>query len=223
MGALNPSALTIRAAWVAMDAASPHEQAARADIRMWVDAQGLGGIGVYSPGLAWDGATLPDRQYFLSSGQRADISNNIFEFVAILAGLAIAARARSHVHVHIYTDNSSALSWAQKCRGESGFHTFLLRVLCDVQVATGTHLTVSHVAGIDNVHADAISREFNVTNGQEIRAQVERNAPRVNLIAQLWATFSTALRSPSPTPSETDHAVRTALEFVTGTNSGPRT
>ena len=84
MGALNPSALTIRAAWVAMDAAIPHEQAARADIRMWVDAQGLGGIGVYSPGLAWDGATLPDRQYFFSSGQRADISNNLFEFVAIL-------------------------------------------------------------------------------------------------------------------------------------------
>ena len=178
---------------------------------------------MYCPDFAWDGATVPDRQYFLSGGQRADISNNIFEFVAILAGLAIVARTRMHSHVHIYTDNTSALAWAQKGRGESGFHTFLLRVMCNLQVATGTHLTVSHVAGKDNVNADAISREFNVPNGPDIRLQVERSAPRVHMIAQLWSTFSAALKSPSPTPSETDHAVRTALEFVLGTSSGQRT
>jgi len=113
---------------------------------------------VYAPGLAWDGAAISDSEYFSSGGQIAQISNNLFEFFAILAGLAIVARTRTHIHVHAHTDNTSALVWAQKFRGESGFHTLLMRVLCDLQVATGIHLTVSHVPGIENVHADAISR-----------------------------------------------------------------
>ena len=41
--------------------------------------------------------------------------------------------------------------------------TLLIRVLCDLQVATGTLLTVSHVPGVDNTAADAISRGFDVT------------------------------------------------------------
>jgi hypothetical protein len=90
-------------------------------------------------------------------------------------------------------------------------------------VATGTLLTVSHVPGVDNTLADAISREFKVPSGNEIRAQIEASAPRVQLISQLWASLASALRTPSPTPLETDHAVRMALEFVTGTNSEPRT
>jgi hypothetical protein len=205
-----------------MDAAPSHIQAARADIQIWVDANGNGGIGVYAPGIAWDEATVHDTIYYRSGGEPAEISNNIFEFFAILAGLALVARTKSHLHVHIHSDNTSALAWAQTCRGDSGFHTFLIRVLCDVQIAAGIHLTTSHVSGADNVHADAISRQFNVPNGDVIRAQVEAAAPRARLISQLWSTFSNVLSLPSPTPSETDRAVRTALEFVIGTNSALR-
>ena len=223
LGVADPRRLSVRASWVAMDAAPPHVQAARADIQIWVDAQGHGGIGVYAPGRAWDEATVPDTTYFRSSGETSAISNNVFEFFAILSGLAIVARDNRHLHVHVHTDNTAALAWTQKCRGDSGFHTFLIRVLCDVQIATGLHLTAGHVSGVNNVQADAISRQFNVPGGDEIRAQVEAAAPRVHLIGQLWSTSSNVLKMPSPTPSETDLAVRTALEFVIGTNSAPRT
>ena len=223
LGVADPRRLSVRASWVAMDAAPPHVQAARADIQIWVDAQGHGGIGVYAPGRAWDEAIVPDTTYYRSSGEPAAISNNIFEFFAILSGLAIVARDNKHLHVHVHTDNTAALAWTQKCRGDSGFHTFLIRVLCDVQIATGLHLTAGHVSGVNNVQADAISRQFNVPGGDEIRAQVEAAAPRVHLIGQLWSTFSNVLKMPSPTPSETDLAVRTALEFVIGTNSAQRT
>ena len=219
----DPRRLTVRAAWLALDAAPPHEQAARADVRIWVDSQGNGGIGVFAPGIAWDGGRVQDTQYFMSSGQKAPISNNVFKFFAIVSGLATAVRAREHAHVHIFTDNISALAWATKCRGESGFHTLLIRVLCDLQVATGTLLTVSHVPGVENTVADAISREFDVPNGPKIRLRVTASTARAPLIAQLWASFSNVLNTPSPTPLETDRAVRTALECVIGTNSAPRT
>ena len=219
----DPSRLTVRATWLALAAASPPNQAACADVRIWVDSQGTGGIGVFAPGIAWDGATLPHTHYFLSGGRKAPISNNVFEFFAILAGLAIAARTRKHAHVHVFTDNTSALAWATDCRGESGFHTLLIRVLCDLQIATGTLLTVGHVPGVDNVAADAISRGFNVPNGPQLLEQVTASAPRTELISQLWESFSGVLNTPSPTPLETDRAVRTALAYVTGTSSAPPT
>ena len=37
-----------------------HVQAARADIQVWIDSQGHSGIGVFVPGLAWDGTVLTD-------------------------------------------------------------------------------------------------------------------------------------------------------------------
>ena len=55
--------------------------------------------------------------------------------------------------------------------------------MCDAQVATGIHLTASHVPGVDNVHANAISRQFAVNNGNMLRAQIEAAAPRVESIS----------------------------------------
>ena len=141
LGTADPRRLAVRASWVAMDAAPAQIQAARADIQIWVDAQDHGGIGVYAPGLAWDEAGICDTTYYRSGGELAEISNNVFEFFAILAGLAIVARAKAHLHIHIHSDNTSALAWAQKCRGDSGFHTFLIRVMCDAQIAAYMHLT----------------------------------------------------------------------------------
>ena len=166
---------------------------------------------------------IRDTTYYRSGGESDEISSNIFEFFATLAGLAIVARTKSHMHMLIHSDNTSSLAWAQKCRGDSSLHTFLLRVLCDVQITTH-HVMAGHVSGADNVHADAISWQFAVPNGDAIRTQVDREAtaPRVRMIDQLWGTFSSMLRLPSPTPSETDHGVRAALEFVTGTNSALR-
>ena len=134
-------------------------------------------------------------------------------------GFALAAQTHCNIHVHIFTDNSAALSWAQKQRGDSGFHTLLLRLLCDVQVATGIQLTASHVPGNTNVHADAISRNFNVPLGHELKSEIESHAKRVHLAHPLWTSFNSVLATPSPAPLAIDRAVRTALELVIGTSS----
>jgi len=46
--------LEVPARWLALADALAHEQAAQADVRVWVDAYGVGGIGNFAPGALWD-------------------------------------------------------------------------------------------------------------------------------------------------------------------------
>ena len=147
----DPSKFTVHAAWLALDVAPPLDRPIRGSGSTPKELE----VGVYAPGIAWDGACVPDRQYFLNGGQKAAISNNVFDFFAIVSGLANVMRARKHAHVQIFTDNTSALSWATKCRGESGFLTLLIRVLCDLQVAhQECPLVVGAAKTIDSVVGD---------------------------------------------------------------------
>ena len=72
---------TVRAAWLALDSAPSQEQAARADVRIRVDSQENGGIGVYAPGLAWDNSRVHDTQFFISGNQKADRTE--FPFISL--------------------------------------------------------------------------------------------------------------------------------------------
>ena len=219
----NPRVLEVPARWLALADAPAHEQAARADVQVWFDAHGGGGIGLFAPGVMWDLFDIEDTTYF-SNGSATPLNNNIFEFIACLtAFVAIAVLnqtkrdARDGLHVHVHTDNTSALAWMRKQRAESVFHTFLLRMMCDLQVRLRANVTISHVPGVINRHADAASRNFQVTDGESLRREIEAAAPRHEVIGRFWKICRPALAMRSPTASECDHAVRTALESVTGT------
>jgi hypothetical protein len=193
---------------------------------VWVDAHGGGGIGIVAPGFLWDLFEIEDTTYF-SNGRATPLNNNIFEFVACLtAFVAIAVLnrtkrdARDGLHVHVHTDNTSALAWMRKQRAESVFHTFLLRLMCDLQVLLRASVTISHIPGLVNRHADAASRNFKVPDGESLRQEIEAAAPRREVIGQFWKICKPALAMRSPTASECDLAVRTALESVIGTLSG---
>ena len=126
---------------------------------------------------------------------------------------------RDGLHVHAHTGYTSALAWLRKQRADSGFHTFLLRLLCDAQVRLRSHVTASHVPGVVNRHADAISRQFRVPDGPAIQQEVVSTTPRRNVIGPLWASCKPALVMRSPTALECDRDVHTALERVIGTLS----
>jgi hypothetical protein len=68
--------------------------------------------------------------------------------------------------------------------------------------------------------ASAASRNFKVPDGESLRQEIEAAAPRREVIGQFWKICKPALAMRSPTASECDHAVRTALESVIGTLSG---
>ena len=88
--------------------------------------------------------------------------------------------------------------------------------MCDLQVRLRAHVTVSHVPGAINRHADAASRNFQVPEGAAIRREIEAAAPRHEVIGRVWQIFRPALAMRSPTALECDHAVHMALESVTG-------
>ena len=225
----NPRVLEVPARWLSVADAPPDVQIANADVQVWADSQGNGGIGVYVPGVLWDFHLIEETTYF-SHGKRTPLNNNLFEFVAALAAfIAVASLphpkkgTRDGLHVHAHTDNTSALAWLRKQRAESGFHTFLLRLLCDAQVRLRSHVTASHIPGALNRHADAISRQFRVPDGNALRLEVTSATPRRRVIGPLWAGCKLALARRSPTASETDQDVLTALESVIGTLSAGST
>jgi hypothetical protein len=91
--------------------------------------------------------------------------------------------------------------------------------MCDLQVRLRAHVTVSHIPGVLNRHADAASRNFQVPEGAAIRREIESAAPRREVIGQFWRICRPALAMRSPTALECDLAVHTALESVIGTLS----
>ena len=217
------------AKWLGLADASADVQAAKSDIQAWADSHGGGGIGVYVPGVLWDFFQIEDTTYF-SHGKRVPLNNNHFEFVAALAAfIAVAVLphpkrgSRDGLHVHAHTDNTAALAHIRKQRAESGFHKFLLRLLCDAQVRLRSHITASHIPGVLNRHADAISRQFKVPEGPVIHQEVISTTPRRRVIGPLWMCCRPALAKRSPTALESDRDVLTALESVIGTLSAGST
>ena len=50
----NPRVLEVPARWLSLADADTDVQVASADIQVWTDSHGNGGIGVYVPGILWD-------------------------------------------------------------------------------------------------------------------------------------------------------------------------
>ena len=74
------------------------------------------------------------------------LNNNQFGFVASLAAFIVACcptlrggRGTASTFMNILT----TLAHIHKQRAESGFHTFLLQLLCDAQVRLRSHVTAS--------------------------------------------------------------------------------
>jgi hypothetical protein len=116
-------------------------------------------------------------------------------------------RHRGLIHIHTWTDNSSALSWLVSHRSSHPLHAFLLQTLSFAMQRSRLLLTFGHVAGILNVTADAISRQFNVPAGPAVRTLL-RSAAR----CPASRTFTESLRAVSSTESTSPYAaLRAAL------------
>ena len=61
----NPGVLEVPARWLALADAPAHEQAARADVQVWVDAHGGGDIALFAPGVMWDLFEIEDHHLLL--------------------------------------------------------------------------------------------------------------------------------------------------------------
>ena len=141
------------------------------------------GIGAYLPGRAWLSLTLPDiPTYIHHNGTTVDADINILELAA--AVITAACLIHQHItdghstinaHFHIHSDNTSGISWLTKYSATHPLHSFLLQVFSNLQVAHQCLITLGHIKGVDNVQADAASRDFDCPRGSELREELEKS------------------------------------------------
>lgn len=84
---------------------------------------------------------------------------NVLEFLATALGaLLMLALAPDHASIVVYSDNTTALSWAHKRRASSPLCFVLLLTIVISQVRRRSFIVYTHVPGVQNVAADALSR-----------------------------------------------------------------
>lgn len=69
-----------------------------------------------------------------------------------------SSNEESDTHVRFFIDNTSAVAWNNRKSSRNTFAQLLLRIMALCEVQHGFYSTASHVAGVDNIMADAGSR-----------------------------------------------------------------
>jgi hypothetical protein len=205
-------------------------QAAAADYVIHGDARmagnrGAGMIATSASGtpLVWMQMLLHEFTHYMSaSGVLDEMNINVMEFaqaaVSVLAFISWARQEGVELtgrHIHVFTDNSSAHSYIRRNRASHPFHLVLLQVMALVMAQHGILLTIGHIAGCRNVIADAISREFDVPDGEAIRLAL-LPVPRLKLAAQALHFLNEVARTPFLMPLPTVRLSLTVLDTVIG-------
>lgn len=139
-----------------------------------------GGFVLWREGTAclWGGHQLPKFQHYHTCGSvPVDAHINLYELLMAIAGIAALCEQLSTLrplpphpqhallHIHVWTDNTSALSWMVKYKASHPIHSFALQILAHLATHHRLLLTFGHKPGVDNVHADAISRGTHLAPG----------------------------------------------------------
>lgn len=139
-----------------------------------------GGFVLWREGSAclWGGHQLPKFQHYHNCGSVCvDAHINLYELLMAIAGIAALCEQLSTLrpppshpqhallHIHVWTDNTSALSWMVKYKASHPIHSFVLQVLAHLATHHRLLLTFAHKPGVNNVHADAISRGTHLAPG----------------------------------------------------------
>ena len=153
-------------------------QAAAADYVIYGDACTThNGIGFYIPNIGWGSSGIPSlTHYFNCKLALKPVDINVLEFIAslyslisLLTYLCASTISTTDLHIHIFTDNTACKSWITKHASTHHLHSFLLQVLSFLQFHYGNIITVGHIPGLQNIFADAASRNFNVMNALRIK------------------------------------------------------
>ena len=174
IGYYHPHAMATPLEWPSLYRASSDDQAQHADCVVFVDAAlGTNMCGAYIDGVAWCQFTAPINTYYREAVQCA-LDINVLEMIGTVLGVLLAlARSPPNIdHVHVWCDNTSSVSWADSQRVHSPLVCLLLQVVTLSSAARRILVTVGWIQGVENHIADAISRNFQVTNGSNIKRRL---------------------------------------------------
>ena len=101
------------------------------------------------------------------------ISINLLEFLVEIinyAAITILFQIHPELCKHLFptllnwTDNTTSKSWIKKAATKTVKGKALQRILCLIMINNPVGITVEHIAGINNILADAISRVYSQYN-----------------------------------------------------------
>jgi len=140
----------------------------------------LGGV---VPDHSWFHLALPAEANTVTdlrnNKRRSDINVHEFTAIVLTALLCIHSLTNSPAyinktrHIHIWSDNTSSIFRARSNRAHLPIYSLMLTILTLLQVRYQCLITVGFIKGAHNIFGDATSRNFNVPNGQQIRALLD--------------------------------------------------
>jgi hypothetical protein len=155
-----PAILSVPVRWPCLLNADPEMQARHADRVAYVHAASSHQMcGAYIQDLIWSQFPCPVHQHFVG-GAPVPVSINVL--VALNADPTIT-------HLHVWCDNTTSVAWADLNRTNSPLCSFLLQLLTLLGASRRVLVTVGWIEGVRNIMADAISRNFLVTNGVALK------------------------------------------------------
>lgn len=182
------------------------------------------GVGIYGPGIFTSAFDLGALRYFLhTSGLLHSVNINILEFLAAIIGAIIyiirylpSDVSPAHpFHLHIWTDNSTTYWSVRKARASHPLCNVLLQMLALVQLKYSVCVTSGPIEGRLNIHADALSRNFEVPDGVALR-EFLRPLPHLRIMADFTRIFTALALLPPGHPSLPLRAALIALESIIG-------
>ena len=143
---------------------------------------------------------------------------NLYEAIMVVVACDAVLQSlpldrREHVTIFVWCDNTSAIAWLTNNKSNHPIINFLLQVWARLQAKHNCTINCGHIPGVSNIVPDAISRQFQVPNGSQIRDNLSHMMPHLSL--PRW--FSSTLQCftlPSTTAWQTAVAALTALDNV---------
>jgi hypothetical protein len=96
----------------------------------------------------------------------SDASINVLEFVSVVLAVVACKEVLKGRVVRVRVDNTSAVAWLAKNKSSNMLCTIWLRMLLSVLTIYHIQIQSSHVPGVKNVTADALSRQLADMVGQ---------------------------------------------------------
>ena len=123
-------------------------------LQLFTDASGSHGFGAYYQGAWFRGSWLPHQQLNPATG----ISIAWQELYAIVAAAAAWGKAWTGRRIMVHCDNQAVVDIWDHYTSKSPTIMCLVRTLHLIAATNNFHIRISHIQGVDNSIADALSR-----------------------------------------------------------------
>jgi hypothetical protein len=141
-------------------------------VTMFSDASYTIGGGYVIPGVAFAGWKWSEEERELFEKIKQHI--NILELMVVVVAVWSNVELFKNKTVIVYVDNTSALSWINAMRSNSPLAQPWLRLLYLLCVTFNIHIFAIHIPGVDNVIADALSRDVQEAMRSLVRQGLRR-------------------------------------------------